>query len=105
MKTPKKQTVESLLADTLSPLHFDEEPAKYNKLVGAHPMSLIEIRKEGQRLYNKRESDFTDAVRYATWPGKPAKPPSLLQKLWWKITWPLGLRIVHENNICDCEDC
>jgi len=59
---------------------------------------------ETMKLYNKRESDMMDAVRYGVWPSAPVKPPSRLEKFWAKITWPLGLRIVHEDNICDCED-
>ena len=60
--------------------------------------------KETMKLYNKRESDMMDAVRYGIWPSAPVQPPSLLEKFWAKITWPLGLIIVHEDNICDCED-
>jgi len=62
---------------------------------------LLEI----QRNINKVNSDFMDSARYAgTFPVEPYVPPSIWVRLWEKIQWPLGLRIVHKDDICNCEE-
>lgn len=60
---------------------------------------LLEI----QKTYNKTQSDMMDAVRYGIQPLSAPKPPSIWVKLYRKLTWPLGLKLVHEDDICDCE--
>ncbi len=89
---PKTQTIEEVLADALK-------------------SSEDFYAKDTQRIRNKIDSDFADAVRYSgfSFIEDPRKPIPLykiwLLKIKYKITWPLGLRIVHEDNICNGEDC
>lgn len=105
MENPKKpETVADAINKTFKSFLWvgetPEEIKRRNKVVGDDLISL-------QRHYNKRESHFADMIRYgsimAPTTPKPPRFPRILA-LWRKIKWPLGLRIVHEDDICDCED-
>jgi len=92
MRKPKQETVEEILADAL--LSLDPEhprPLYYQEAIDA------------QRLINKRESDFMDAVRYGFVLRASVTPRRWHHVVHGKIAafkyWITGLRIVHKNRI------
>lgn len=98
MKNYKKDTIAEILDDAL------KASDDY------HPRGVVNDLLEIQRRSNSRSTHMADAVRYGTWPAEPVEPKkksifhdviSSWKSLMYSIT---GLRIVHKDDICNCED-
>jgi len=105
MKNQKKtETVADAINKVFAkPLKFDLEPHKYNKLKGSMARPIISDLSVVRSWEAKMMSEAIkrpDILDYST----TYEPATLWKRLWWKIKWPLGLRIVHSDDICDCDE-